>query len=1151
MVEKVICEGNIWDVHRHRTLVTNNGYVLPLPLCNEYLNVNTDNWDDRILSPNGGEFYNFSGTGYISVKLTNLGNYIVSTGEEIDSAHYKFDNNFKIELYNNNEVLISSVDMAPVSPATSTLGSSYSNVNISVPNAGLYYLKIKIGSNYIFYDIECAGNSVIASVVKCDWELYVKAVEYVEDGEDVEENIPVVFPKTIYEGYILDCYTHISDVNSNGYVNAYPVTDDGYLKIGDESGGFENMIASRGDKYYLWSYNDGGVTKGVVTRKRNPLKMEISDIVGEYVIDGDGVSEYLGLQNIEDNVNKHNWVGILSDRSNGYDTLIIQWRTIDNNSGVDTLTFVDELNDIFFVDETVTHNVVWDNRVCKSVSFTGSGSSVNPFYDSQSDYYLQIGTDSDKYVYFNLLHSGIVTIKLECKNAKLDYSGSTATHTVSDNFSIHNVAMRVEIYDKLGNVVERKQIAPRCYTTANTDSSKEEYTTVSFNLPRGPYSFAINVLGTFYGPFGYKGSNSESAELLTYWDLTYDIYEVVSDDIDTSTSLNEYCYNFSNSGYIDITITNNGNYLMDGEEIANGSISTPLTSAIQLYNNMGVLVSTTKVYPLYPSSARRGEMKNTVNIVIPSAGTYYIKYRVNILYYGMTTGEDAILSVKDCQLKSYWSLHVNAVELSTDIDRCVSFNDYLCYWYEKSDRNENFHPDNISVDSYFKIWDGLDSKQRVLWNDVDNMVDITDINNYYAWLTSLHYYIPIYDKNGVLLPNQLIRVKDIPNFKLVDLSLDEILYPDVDGEGSTTFIYSDGGSLGWYQPISLSYSNDFSSLDSEFCGYVAASKVYYDPNEIDSAPKYLQLLFSVKNTNEAIITESSYTPTIDVTFGNGYTYTFNVVSKTYTGSGPYTSGITAMCNNTEGFKMDEICTISKIDYSGLYFTTVGSSQPNPEPTYHKLYYLNYWLGTGVNGRIYLSNYANDVIFDGNTCDFISLDGSTVLAGNVPFTIESNAIKIDSSKLGSVLGKDCYLMVRCKYDSSHPNIYLCFRVNVQSNNFNIINVQQGDCTLWLRNGGTIYMYTRNGNAVKLCPMRGNFNGKFTNGVMSECFAHGHLYTGNSSNYFGISYMSGFGNSDISELYSGEVFSLIPSICRSIYDVYEYMAGSPNIDIYIHK
>ena len=164
------------------------------------------------------------------------------------------------------------------------------------------------------------------------------------------ENIPVVFPKTIYEGYVWDCYTHISDVYSSGYVNAYPVTDDGYLKIGDESGEFESMIASRGDKYYLWSYNDDGATKGVVTRKRNPLKMEISDIVGEYIIDDGGVeiNRYLGLQNIEDNVNKHNWVGILSDRSNGYDTLIIQWRTIDNNSGVDTLTFVDELDDIFF-----------------------------------------------------------------------------------------------------------------------------------------------------------------------------------------------------------------------------------------------------------------------------------------------------------------------------------------------------------------------------------------------------------------------------------------------------------------------------------------------------------------------------------------------------------------------------------------------------------------------------------------------------------------------------------------------------------------------------------------------------------------------------------------------------------------------------------
>lgn len=228
MAERVICEGNIWDVYTHTSTVSNTGYAIPLPTNGEYLKVLTDNYDDRIPSPNRGEFYyNFTTSGHIGVRLTNLGNYISATAEEIDSGHYTMSgtNVFKLELYNNNNVLISSVDMSPVSPTNTETGTSYSYETITVPGAGLYYLKLKIGSagTYVFYAMECAGNSVVATSMQFDWQLYTRAVE--------------TFETCYVEGYVKDYNTADNIVAANVTLQKSPnigtVTDiNGKFKLG-------------------------------------------------------------------------------------------------------------------------------------------------------------------------------------------------------------------------------------------------------------------------------------------------------------------------------------------------------------------------------------------------------------------------------------------------------------------------------------------------------------------------------------------------------------------------------------------------------------------------------------------------------------------------------------------------------------------------------------------------------------------------------------------------------------------------------------------------------------------------------------------------------------------------------------------------------
>jgi hypothetical protein len=617
-----------------------------------------------------------------------------------------------------------------------------------------------------------------------------------------------------------------------------------------------------------------------------------------------------------------------------------------------------------------------------------------------------------------------------------------------------------------------------------------------------------------------------------------------------------YCYDFANSGYIEITLTNHANYLGQSSDLIEfAGLGGDTVATFELYDSEKKKITSKTMSAVRPATSI-GETSYKVTINIPDKGVYCILCKYDTYFNNVTFDGEII---EDGEITSYWSLHVNAVELSTNVDRCVSFNDYLNYWYEKSGRKEDFHPNNISVDSYFKLWDGLDSKQRVLWNDGDNMTDSSMVDLWYNKVQSLHYHMPIY-KNDKLNNNQLIRVKDIPNFNLFDLELEGICYPDVDGDGTTQIIYSDGGQGGWLGSQSYIYSNSFSSLETDDRSYVYPYKIYYDPDVIDGIPRSFQLLFTVINSNQAIITESSYTPTIDVTFGNGYTYTFNVVSKTYTGSGPYTSAIAAMCNNTEGFKIDEVRTIRYIDYSGLHFTTVGSSQPDPEETYYKLYYLNYWIGAGTNKRIYLSQYANDLQIKSYSGDFISLDGLTTYVGNVPFDIAGSGtntyLKFSSNNVSAVLGQDCYFRVACSDQYSGQTIYPCFRVVFSSNGVNMINTRIGDCTLWMGNssaGNSIYMANRSSDtSLKIYPLSGAYtNGKTVGGYLYNTFAHGFFNGSSAWSNFTLNYISDAFATIDAECSVGEVVSLISPRCSTFTDIITYMYMAPSVDVSVYS
>ena len=110
------------------------------------------------------------------------------------------------------------------------------------------------------------------------------------------------------------------------------------------------------NKCYLWSKYEGNGTKGIITYKRNPMEITLSDILGEYMIDGNGLEEY-NYNNLG-STDKENWICIVNNESDGKNILKISWLWDDNKTnilyGIDEFNYVSEMNNIYF-DEKNTY----------------------------------------------------------------------------------------------------------------------------------------------------------------------------------------------------------------------------------------------------------------------------------------------------------------------------------------------------------------------------------------------------------------------------------------------------------------------------------------------------------------------------------------------------------------------------------------------------------------------------------------------------------------------------------------------------------------------------------------------------------------------------------------------------------------------------
>ena len=130
------------------------------------------------------------------------------------------------------------------------------------------------------------------------------------------------------------------------YLDARPLPDNLKYELIIPNEYDDNMEPSY--RYYLWCKKEGDETKGIVTNKRNPLEISISDIYGEYMIDG--IEGYNDLNCLRD-VDREHWTAVINSEVDGEDILKLSW--IYNNGtktlyGVDVFEFGGELDSTIF-----------------------------------------------------------------------------------------------------------------------------------------------------------------------------------------------------------------------------------------------------------------------------------------------------------------------------------------------------------------------------------------------------------------------------------------------------------------------------------------------------------------------------------------------------------------------------------------------------------------------------------------------------------------------------------------------------------------------------------------------------------------------------------------------------------------------------------
>lgn len=392
-------------------------------------------------------------------------------------------------------------------------------------------------------------------------------------------------------------------------------------------------------------------------------------------------------------------------------------------------------------------------------------------------------------------------------------------------------------------------------------------------------------------------------------------------------------------------------------------------------------------------------------------------------------------------------------EVLTDDNYCLSFDAFKTIWYERSGYNQSFHPTNFGADMFSDIglWTQLDSYNRMLWNDEygSNYIYYSDMVYPISNITGGSDDIYLYKRDN-LSKNQLIRYKDIPNFALFNLKIEGLIlhptfYPT---ENNIRLQYVMPNGNGYYDIISASEEID---TDHEIVD--TYDNIYYtdlDYSSDKNKPESMRLSL-IGNFYRRFSEDNVMNTPINVTFANGYTYPFVVVSEMF--DTEETVGSYRVILNGEWRSSTSKPNPNSSLYEGVYESYSNYHSPNSEAIMY-IYVKGYSTFT-----IYIRSYAEsswdyvmvsqlDELIDGSTSTGVNVKAHT--SGNQ----QSGTAIGNYSKVVYDIPNDGYehrIMIVYRKDSGvdtgDDRGYLLIQKsnpNVSSSNDNIINTINARC-----------------------------------------------------------------------------------------------------------
>lgn len=951
---------------------------------------------------------------------------------------------------------------------------------------------------------------------------------------------------TVFNGYIWEKYSHISPQHDDmtGMVDPLPVTSAGMLKINSN---VSNEVIGKFEpikQYYLWSTSYGEEDRGVVTTKRNPIEMTLSDIVGTYSIDdGNGhVSpEYIGIENMHGADSQH-WVGVATTSSDSFDILRLQWDTgYEGESGFDEFSFVEEITDISFIDTP--------------------------------------SKEMEDYC-FNFSNSGTITITLTNLG---NYVLRDDTRYPINLYGGTGKTFGFDLY-KYGSNVSMSRLRVNTISATQTTGEKTS-ATATLNVPSAGLYYVKCTIGTNIGTSsGYYFSmgtsdlgNYHPCDIICDWSLHVEAKETMPDNmaVPVGSYLNSW---YEKLGKDEKYHPNNINLKNFGNLFGWGDNLDKLSRVLWNYNNNGYvsIIDAKKVYPV--------NFLTGCHVHNVAEADYDVPRLVHVAdvpdFEIINVGLDGTVKYPDhnnlqVMSKITTTLKINGQNSSFFVNIPFSETSFFNKSVEETILKQVYFEPDIYNPTWNSMSLNLDIFTDMFVYDVPNTGGIISEGDPIPITFSLGATIDFYTTDESSYSKLNNSVADYA----VDLNNQwRKSSKTISGYGDVYESYSnyhvDNGTatmriaIMGYKRFSI-YIRSYAESNYD---YVMVSQLDQEITGSTSTTNTTLVKAHTKGNQKSGTTISNYT-LVEYTNIDGGSHTITIVYRKdgsqYSGDD---RGYVVIGKDTEhvvyseyysniiarpSFQMNAkslalLGPIVNIDFSSLNFKLYLGGGVIEQ--YLELNYLDYILRTGAEGKlnnnISLRNSSSQFTFKETKGDFIDLDGRTILS-NVTFYDIDDKMKFLPSHLVEIYNTECYFKFPIVVgDNMHP-IYLCLHLMVNNDGFTIFNDRIDDCTVWFSDTLSTNITFINNSQYTSATIEmsdGNtypFDEVDDITMMNDIFGFGRVYTpGLASTIHRLDY--GRGNIDIYT--EGVLFSFISPSCETIEDLYLWLhQDTPSITL----